>query len=73
MPGDEKEIVWIDGLPKCPCGSHLFDTTFQLLGEGKWLLEWVSCASCYSSIKITPEFEKWIRDQKWKVRKESMS
>lgn len=64
---DELEVIFVDGVPQCPCGSHLFETTFQMIKDG-WLFEWASCAKCGSTIKITPEFEKFVREQKWAVK-----
>ncbi|MFA5323204.1 MAG: hypothetical protein WC373_11080 [Smithella sp.] len=68
MAEDERYVVWRNGTPRCPCGGHLFETTFQCLNR-EWLIEWIYCLSCKSSITITPDLERWIRNEKWGIVK----
>ena len=57
-----------DGKPVCPsCGSHKFDTTFELVGSGKWIIESIYCNECNTEIEVTDELDKYVRGEKWTI------
>jgi len=62
------KVEWTSGDPRCPCGSSKFDATFELLGAGQWKIETIYCFECNERIKVTKEFESFLRGEKWTVR-----
>lgn len=62
------KVILIDGEPRCPiCGGHKFDTTFELISAGQWIIESIYCYDCETKLESTDELERFIHGEKWTV------
>lgn len=62
------KVVFINGEPRCPCGSSKFDTTFELISAGNWKVESLYCYECGGEVEVTEEFTAFLKGEKWTVK-----